>query len=87
MEVTNAKNHTVIMSQDGSKVRLLVNGNELFCKKMIIKTNYLNLYLVEVSSDDQHLPFRKEANVEEMSIPHYINNQDDFLYHRYALTH
>ena len=67
----------VFMSTDGSLIRLIMKHQVGYCERRVWQTNYPDIYL---ASEGSSMPFTRAIDPQEISIPTYTNNRDDFLY-------
>ena len=82
LEVTNGAGDAVVMSTDGSLIRLIKETPVSMCGRIVYSTNYDRIYLYATTGVK---PFTKHVHPSEVSIITYVNNRDDFLYH-YVMT-
>ena len=78
---------TVVMSSDGTLIRLIKGDQVSECNKIMWLTNYPGLYLVplQTPSGQMQLPqnlFLRELHPSEVNIHTFVSNKDDFLYHK-----
>ena len=69
----------VFMSTDNSLVRLVLGAEESHCDRSVTSTNYPNLFLARLP---HRLPFQRPVDPTAISMSTYVNNRDDFLYHK-----
>ena len=75
---TDEEGNHVVMSSDGSLIRLIAEEEEIHCGQRIHSTNYKNLYIALHSQTT-----RKWSTLDpnEVNIQTYVANRDDFVYH------
>jgi hypothetical protein len=80
--VATTKGHDeVFVSTDGSLIRLVLKGTMGECGRMVIATNYPNLYLYPSGWSDQ---FKRKIQPGELRLKEvltYVNTRDDVVYH------
>ena len=73
----------VVMSSDGSLIRLVIDNELIKCGHKIFRTNYPGLFLTKTEKNTDY--DWKRIDPEDVSIQAYIANRDDFVYH--IITH
>ena len=79
LRTTGATGKTVIMSTDGSMIRVLIKDQLSMCGQLVHPTNYDMLY---ISSALQASEFRRPLPEREFSLTTYVNQQDGFLFEK-----
>ena len=75
--VKNKKGEEVVMSADGSLIRLLKMEEEIQCGEKVWTTSYDNLFLVDAQNSKKTW---KKIRPEDVSIQTYVANRDDFVF-------
>ena len=70
-------NKQIVMSNDGSLVRVTKEHTLSKCSRVVYTTNYKNLFLYPL---DAPQPFTRKISAKEMETTLFVRNRDDFLY-------
>ena len=78
LELLTDKGEHVIMSTDGSLIRLVKGTSLSLCGRVVYATNYPRLFMYPMPGTQ---PFPRSIHPSEVSVITYVKNRDDFLYH------
>jgi hypothetical protein len=80
-EASISPDQAVVVSVDGSLVRLIKQDRVSMCDRSVFRTNYDDLFLYEITGGLKVTPFKRKIRTKEISTVTYVKNRDDYLFH------